>query len=116
MRLVYIKFIYLLKLVLLDSKLTDLLTSRLRLTLRTEPVDVAKFWDDLLVGVKGQSRLVIASSPRNIYKYRSFEYLRCNYMIGYYPFNLKRLKNSSSELRLCVSRRSVERETAQITK
>jgi hypothetical protein len=28
-----------------------------------EPVNVAKFWDDFLVGVKGQSRLVIASSP-----------------------------------------------------
>jgi len=35
-----------------------------------EPVNVAKFWDDLIIGVKGQSRLVIAGSPRNIFKYR----------------------------------------------
>lgn len=37
--------------------------------MRTEPVNVAKFWDDLLLGVKGQSRSVIASSPRKVFKY-----------------------------------------------
>ena len=35
---------------------------------RTEPVNVAKFWDDLWLGVKGQSRLVIAGSPRKLFK------------------------------------------------
>ena len=34
----------------------------------TEPVNVAKFWDDLLLGVKGLSSLVIAGSPRNLFK------------------------------------------------
>lgn len=33
---------------------------------QTEPVNVAKFWDDLLLGVKGLSSLVIAGSPRNL--------------------------------------------------
>lgn len=36
---------------------------------RTEPVNVAKFWDDLFLGVKGQSRSVIASSPRKVFEY-----------------------------------------------
>ena len=35
---------------------------------RTEPVSVAKLWDDLLLGVKGLSNLVIAGSPRNLSK------------------------------------------------
>jgi len=35
---------------------------------RTEPMNVAKFWDDLLLGVKGQSRLVIAGSLRKLFK------------------------------------------------
>lgn len=35
---------------------------------RTEPVNVAKFWDDLWLGVKGQSRLVIAGSLRKLFK------------------------------------------------
>jgi len=38
----------LLKLILLDPKLIDLIMSRLKvISLRTEPVNVAKFWDDL---------------------------------------------------------------------
>lgn len=32
-----------------------------------EPVTVAIVWDDLWLGVKGQSNLVIAGSPRNIF-------------------------------------------------
>jgi len=35
---------------------------------QAEPVNVAKFWDDLLLGVKGLSNLVIAGSPRNLFK------------------------------------------------
>ena len=57
----------------LDSKLIDLITNRLQ---KTVPVDVAKFWDDLLLGVKGQSRLVIASSPWNVFKYSVFYKLK----------------------------------------
>lgn len=36
--------------------------------LRTELVNVAKFWDDSGLGVKGQSSLVIAGSPRKLFK------------------------------------------------
>jgi len=42
---------------------------------RAELVNVAKFWDDLWLGVKGQSRLVIAGSQRKIFKYVRFDYL-----------------------------------------
>jgi len=35
---------------------------------KTEPVNVAKFWDDLLLGVKGLSNLVIAGSSRNLFQ------------------------------------------------
>jgi hypothetical protein len=35
---------------------------------RFEPVNVEKFWDDLWIGVKGQSNLVIAGSPRNLFR------------------------------------------------
>ena len=57
------------KLVLLNPKLTDLIMSKLKVSnQRAEPVNVAKFWDDLWLGVKGQSRLVIAGSPRNLFK------------------------------------------------
>jgi len=38
-------------------------------------VNVAKFWDDLWLGVKGQSRLVIAGSQRKIFKYVGFDFL-----------------------------------------
>jgi len=33
-----------------------------------ELVNVAKFWDDLWLGVIGLSKLVIAGSPRNLFK------------------------------------------------
>jgi hypothetical protein len=33
-------------------------------------VNVEKFWDDLRLGVICLSNLVIAGSPRNIYRYR----------------------------------------------
>jgi len=36
-----------LKLVLLNPKLTDLIMNKLKSIRRTEPVNVAKFWDDL---------------------------------------------------------------------
>ncbi len=36
---------------------------------RPELVDVEKSWDELRVGVKGQSNWVIAGSPRNIFRY-----------------------------------------------
>ena len=32
-------------------------------------MDVEKSWDELRVGVKGQSNRVIAGSPRNIFRY-----------------------------------------------
>ena len=35
--------------------------------LRTEPVYVAKYWDDLWLGVKGQSNLEIAGFLRNLF-------------------------------------------------
>jgi len=38
-------------------------------SLRAEPVGVAKLWDDLWLGVISQSNLVIAGSLRNIFKY-----------------------------------------------
>ena len=39
-------------------------------------MDVEKSWDELWVGVKGQSNWVIAGSPRNIFRYslKSFCY------------------------------------------
>jgi len=42
---------------------------KLPLDRRSEPVAVAKVWDDLYVGVKGLSRRVIAGSLRKIFKY-----------------------------------------------
>lgn len=52
-------------------------------------MNVAKFLDDLLIGVKGQSRLVIASSPRNIFKYRINNVsLWCVVNIGFDLFNI----------------------------
>ena len=35
---------------------------------RTEPVDVEKSWDELWVGVKGQSNSEIARTPRNAFR------------------------------------------------
>ena len=35
---------------------------------KTEPVYVAKYWDDLWLGVKGQSNLEIAGFLRNLFK------------------------------------------------
>ncbi len=31
-------------------------------------MNVEKFWDDLWIGVKGQSNLDIAGSPRNLFR------------------------------------------------
>ena len=36
---------------------------------------VEKAWDDLWMGVKGQSNWVIASSPRNIFRYGLVRFL-----------------------------------------
>ena len=36
---------------------------------------VEKAWDDLWMGVKGQSNRVIAGSPRNIFRYSLIRYL-----------------------------------------
>jgi hypothetical protein len=33
-------------------------------------MEVENFWDELCVGVKGQSNTVIAGSPRKIFRYR----------------------------------------------
>ena len=33
-------------------------------------MEVENFWDELCVGVKGQSNSVIAGSPRKIFRYR----------------------------------------------
>lgn len=35
---------------------------------RIEPVNVEKFWDELWVGVKGQSNWEIARTPRNAFR------------------------------------------------
>lgn len=40
---------------------------------RAAPVSVAKLWDDLRLGVISQSNLVIAGSPRNVFKYGGSE-------------------------------------------
>ena len=40
---------------------------------RTEPTNVEKLGDELWVGVKGQSNLEIAGSPRNIFRYSLVE-------------------------------------------
>ena len=37
---------------------------------------VEKAWDDLWMGVKGQSNWVIAGSPRNIFRYGVVRFLR----------------------------------------
>ena len=37
-------------------------------TWRTEPLNVEKFWDDLWIGVKGQTNSVIAGSLRNAFR------------------------------------------------
>ena len=39
-------------------------------TWRSELMEVENFWDELSVGVKGQSNSVIAGSPRKIFRYR----------------------------------------------
>ena len=39
-------------------------------TWRSELVRVENLWDELSVGVKGQSNSVIAGSPRKIFRYR----------------------------------------------
>ncbi|KAF1854300.1 hypothetical protein Lal_00007122 [Lupinus albus] len=35
---------------------------------RTEPVNVEKFWDEMWIGVKCQSNVEIAGSPRNSFR------------------------------------------------
>ncbi len=37
-------------------------------------MEVENFWDELSVGVKGQSNSVIAGSPRKIFRYRLTEF------------------------------------------
>ena len=37
-------------------------------TWRSELMEVENFWDELSVGVKGQSNSVIAGSPRNAFR------------------------------------------------
>ena len=39
-------------------------------TWRTELMRVENLWDELCIGVKGQSNSVIAGSPRKIFRYR----------------------------------------------
>jgi len=36
---------------------------------RPEPTNVEKLGDELWIGVKGQSNLEIAGSPRNVFRY-----------------------------------------------
>jgi len=59
------------KLFLLDQKLNDLVL--FRLILQIEPVTVTLVWDEVRLGVKSYSYLVIAGSPRNICKYSEIE-------------------------------------------
>lgn len=39
-------------------------------------MNVEKFWDDLWIGVKGQSNWVIAGSRRNIFRYGLRRFLK----------------------------------------
>ena len=48
---------------------------------RTEPISVEKLLDEVRVGVKGQSNLEIARTPRNVF--------RCS--LGEYPMEVERL-------------------------
>ena len=57
----------------LDPKPGDLSMARLKregkTSWRTEPTEVENVLDELWIGVKGQSNLEIAGSPRNIFRY-----------------------------------------------
>ena len=59
---------------------------------RTEPFSVAKEWDDFCVGVKGQSRLVIAGFSRKVYKYCALKKIErvehCTYRSGPKPYDV----------------------------
>jgi len=93
-------------------------------------VCVAKYWDDLWLGVKGQSNLDIAGFPRNIFRYsvKSKFYL-LNKQLKYWGRALvvlggakllpttKKLRIQYEELlavRLWALRSMVKRETALI--
>ena len=50
---------------------------------RSEPVDVEKSWDDLWVGVKGQSNSEIARTPRNAFRCSADDsYIEVELLIG----------------------------------
>ena len=51
---------------------------------RTEPISVEKLLDELRVGVKGQSNLEIARTPRNAFNWHEVERLiRCEGFTAY---------------------------------
>lgn len=51
----------------LNPKLYELIINRYYIFILTEPVNVAKFSDDLWLGVIGLSNKVIAGFPRNLF-------------------------------------------------
>ena len=84
---------------------------------QTEPVNVAKFWDDVLLGVKGLSSLVIAGSPRNLFKQIGcfFYYqVMLNMIVARLDYNLSSSGNLQLNRRV-VQRLCVKRETDQNT-
>ena len=52
----------------LDPKPYELAMNRLYLIVRTEPVSVARDWDELWLGVKSLSNMEIAGFLRNLFK------------------------------------------------
>jgi hypothetical protein len=53
------------KLIILDPKSSDLIVGRI---MKSEPVSVVKAWENLRLGVKDQSNLIIAGSSRNLFE------------------------------------------------
>ena len=85
---------------------------------------VAKYWDDLWLGVKGQSNLDIAGFPRNIFRYSVEDIFKWNrgralVVLGgaQASTNYKETPNTdanNSAVRLWALRSMVKRETALI--
>ena len=84
---------------------------------------VAKYWDDLWLGVKGQSNLDIAGFPRNIFRYsvemksKKSGVEHSLYSGGHCFYQLQRNSEygrNISAVRLWALRSMVERETALI--
>ena len=89
---------------------------------RTEPVDVEKSWDDLRVGVKGQSNTEIARTPRNAFRCSVVcIYIEVELLIGCGGFTAYQFLTNSecyincTAVRAWVLRSMSERETTRTT-